>query len=66
MLQTNTVTFFAIDDRVRLGTEAGYGDVDARLVGIGRRFLAVRLDNGRVVRRIWPAWITRPTPRRAA
>jgi hypothetical protein len=55
----HTVTFFALGARVMLDTSAGHGLVPGELIAIGRKFLEVRLDSGRVVRRIWPSWITR-------
>ena len=59
MRQRHTVTFFSIGARVMLDAGAGHGLVPGELIAIGRKFLEVRLDTGRVVRRIWPAWITR-------
>ena len=57
-MQRHTVTFFPIGARVTLDLMAGQGTSDGELIGIGRKFLVVRLDGGRVVRRVWPSWIT--------
>ncbi len=57
----HTVTFFNIGDHVQLDSVAGYGNVDATLISIGRRYLVLKLDNGRVVHRIWPSWIRTST-----
>ncbi len=54
-----TVTFFQIGARVHLEPEAGHGDVNGELVGIGRRYLAIRLDGGRIDRRVRPSWLRR-------
>ncbi len=54
-----TVTFFQIGARVHLEPEAGHGDVHGELIGIGRRYLAIRLDGGSVDRRVWPSWVRR-------
>ncbi len=54
-----TVTFFQIGARVHLGPEAGHGDIDGELIGIGRIYLSVRLDGGRIDRRVRPSWLRR-------
>jgi hypothetical protein len=59
----HTVTFFPLGARVMLDAGAGYGLVPCELIGIGRKFLVVRLDGGRIVRRVWPSWITRMIPK---
>jgi hypothetical protein len=58
-MQRHTLTFFPIGARVMLDASAGHGLVPGELVGIGRKFLVVRLDGGRIVQRVWPSWITR-------
>jgi hypothetical protein len=58
-MQRHTVTLFLIGARVMLDASAGHGLAACELIGIGRKFLAVRLDSGRIVRRIWPSWVTR-------
>jgi hypothetical protein len=55
----HTVTFFEIGARVHLEPEAGHGDVDGDLVGIGRIYLAIKLDGGRIDRRVRPSWVRR-------
>jgi hypothetical protein len=54
-----TVTFFQIGARVHLGPEAGHGDIDGELIGIGRLYLAIKLDDDRVDRRVRPSWVRR-------
>jgi hypothetical protein len=55
----HTVTFFSIGARVYLDGAALHGGCNGTLIAIGRKFLQVRLDSGRIVRRVWPSWITR-------
>jgi hypothetical protein len=55
-----TVTFFQIGARVHLQPEAGHGDIDGELIGIGRLYLAVRLDDDRIDRHVRPSWVRRP------
>jgi hypothetical protein len=55
----HTVTFFQLGARVHLEPEAGHGNVDGELVRIGRIYLAIRLDDGRVARRVRPSWVRR-------
>jgi hypothetical protein len=55
----HTVTFFQLGARVFLDSAAPHGGHNGVLIGIGWKFLKVRLDSGRIVRRIWPSWITR-------
>ena len=57
--QRHTVTFFPIGTRVTLDLMADQGIANGELIGIGRKYLVVRLDGGRIVRRVWPSWITR-------
>ena len=57
--QSHTVTFFQIGARVTLDLMADQGIANGELIGIGRKYLVVRLDGGRIVRRVWPSWITR-------
>jgi hypothetical protein len=57
--KSHTVTFFQIGARVTLDLMADQGIANGELIGIGRKYLVVRLDGGRVVRRVWPSWITR-------
>jgi hypothetical protein len=57
--QRHTVTFFQIGARVYLDGAAPHGACNGELIAIGRKFLEVRLDGGRIVRRVWPSWITR-------
>jgi hypothetical protein len=57
--QRHTVTFFALGARVYLDGVAPHGDCNGELITIGRKFLTLKLDGGRIVRRIWPSWITR-------
>ena len=54
--QRHTVTFFPVGARVMLD---GHRFAPGELIGIGRRYLVVRLDSGRIVRRIWPVRVTR-------
>lgn len=63
MRQRHTVTFFTIGFRVVLDGLAGHGEVEGELTGIGRKYLVVKLDNGRVVRLVRPSWITRAPKR---
>jgi hypothetical protein len=57
--QRHTVTFFTIGARVMLASDAAVGE--GELIGIGRKYLVVRLDSGRIVRRVAPPSITRPS-----
>ena len=50
-----TVTFFQIGACVHLEPAAGHGDVDGELIGIGRIYLAIRVDGGAIDRRVWDA-----------
>jgi hypothetical protein len=59
MQHPHTVTFFPLGARVTLDLLAGHGTADGELIGIGRRYLVIRLDGGRIVRRVQPSWITR-------
>ncbi len=54
-----TLTFFQVGARVHLEPEAGHGDVNGELIAIGRRYLAIRLDGGRIDRRVRPSWLRR-------
>jgi hypothetical protein len=58
MQRRHTVTFFQLGARVMLDAGAGHGLVPGELIAIGRKFLQIRLDSGRIVRRVWPSWIT--------
>jgi hypothetical protein len=62
-MQRHTLTFFPIGARVTLDLMADQGTANGELIGIGRKYLVVRLDGGRIVRRVWPSWITRALKR---
>jgi hypothetical protein len=56
MRQHRTVTFLKLGARVRLAPEANHGEASGELIAIGRIFLSVRLDDGRVDKRVRPSW----------